>query len=361
MDARSDFLDRPRAVRAGEEIDLPALDAFLARAVPEARGELTVEQFPSGFSNLTYLVRKGGREMVLRRPPFGAAIKSAHDMGREHRILAALAPVYPKAPRPVAFCDDASLLGAPFYLMERVRGVILRAGAAAALEPAQRRAVCGSLVDGLAELHGLDHVRAGLDALGHGDGYVERQVKGWSARYQAARTDDVPAMEGLSAWLEAHRPAQACSAFIHNDYKADNVVLDPERLDRVVAVLDWEMATVGDPLMDLGSTLAYWVDPDDAPAWRAAGFGALTAEPGSLRRAEVAERYARSTGRDLSAVAFYYAFGLFKVAVIAQQIFARYRQGHTRDPRFARLDAVVAGCAEMGGRAAETGRIDRLG
>ncbi|HUG55314.1 MAG TPA: phosphotransferase family protein, partial [Vicinamibacteria bacterium] len=272
-----------------------------------------------------------------------------------------LGPLYAKAPRPLAHCDDPSVLGAPFYLRERVRGVILRPGPPIPLEPDRRRVVCHALVDALAELHGLDHERAPLSALGHGAGYAGRQVRGWTARYQDARTDDVPAMERLSAWLGAHLPPEAPAALIHNDYKADNVVLDPGDLGRVLAVLDWEMATVGDPLMDLGTSLAYWVDPDDAPGWRASGFGALTAEAGSLRRFEVAERYARATGRDLARLPFYYAFGLFKVAVIAQQIYARYRQGHTRDPRFAGLGAAVAACAEMGSRAAETGRIDRLG
>jgi aminoglycoside phosphotransferase (APT) family kinase protein len=357
------MIDRSHAVRRGEEIDLAVLDRYLSQALPDAQGELSVEQFPSGFSNLTYLVRKGEREMVLRRPPFGAAIKSAHDMGREHRILSALAPVYPKAPRPLAFCDDASVLGAPFYLMERVRGVILRPGVAALedVAPADRRAISEAVVDALAELHALDYTRVGLAGLGHHEGYVERQVRGWAGRYQAARTHDLEAMDRVAAWLDAHRPAEGAPAFIHNDFKHDNVVLDPERLSRVLAVLDWEMATVGDPLMDLGSTLAYWVQEDDAPAWRAVGFAGITTRPGSLRRSEVLERYARATGRDVSGIAFYYAFGLFKVAVIAQQIYARYRQGHTTDPRFAHLDAAVAVCAQTSWRAAETGRIDRLG
>ena len=308
-------------------------------------------------------MRKGAREMVLRRPPFGAAIKSAHDMGREHRILSALAPVYAKAPRPLALCEDASVLGAPFYLMERVRGVILRPGRPALdhLGAPDLRAISEAVVDALAELHGLDYAGAGLAGLGHHEGYVERQVRGWAARYQAARTHDVAAMERVAAWLDAHRPAGAAPALIHNDYKHDNVVLDPARLSRVRAVLDWEMATVGDPLMDLGTTLAYWVDPDDSPEWRAAGFVGITTRPGSLRRLEVADRYARATGRDLSGIAFHYAFGLFKVAVIAQQIYARYRQGHTTDPRFAHLDVAVAACAETAWRAAETGRIDQLG
>jgi aminoglycoside phosphotransferase (APT) family kinase protein len=351
-------VDRAQAVRPGEEIDPAALDRYLAHVRPELAGALTIEQFPRGFSNLTYLVRKGEREMVLRRPPPGAAIKSAHDMGREHRILSALEGVYPKAPRPIALCDDASVIGAPFYLMERVRGVILRGGpAAAALRPEERRAVSESLVDALAELHALDLDRTGLAALGHGDGYVERQVKGWTARYEAARTAPLADMERTAGWLAAHRPAPREVALLHNDFKHDNVVLDPERLDRVVAVLDWEMATVGDPLMDLGTTLAYWVDPDDPPELRAAGFVDVTTQPGSLRRREVAERYAGRTGRDVSELPFYYAFGLFKVAVIAQQIHARFLKGHTRDPRFARLDQAVAACAAAAARVVATGRI----
>ena len=356
------LVDQARAVRPGEEIDADALDAFLGRTQPELTGPLAIEQFPRGFSNLTYLVVKGDRELVLRRPPPGAAIKSAHDMGREHHILTALAPVYPKAPRPITFCGDPSVIGSPFYLMERVRGVILRGGAAAAaLSAEERKAISEALADALAELHALDHRQPALAELGHGEGYVERQVKGWTARYRAARTTDVPAMERVAAWLEAHRPRASGLALIHNDFKHDNVVLDPSRLEDVRAVLDWEMATIGDPLMDLGTTLAYWVDPDDPPAFRAAGFVDVTTQPGSLRRREFAERYARATGRDLSRLPFYYAFGLFKVAVIAQQIYARFVQGHTRDPRFARLDAAVAACADAADRVAEAGRIDELG
>jgi aminoglycoside phosphotransferase (APT) family kinase protein len=300
--------------------------------------------------------------MVLRRPPPGAAIKSAHDMGREHRILSALAPVYSKSPRPLVLCEDAAVLGTPFYLMERVRGAILRGGPeVAALSARERREIAEALVDALAELHRLDPGQTGLALLGHGEGYVERQVKGWAARFEAARTSPVPAMDRLAAWLDAHRPAPSTVAFLHNDFKHDNVVLDPDRLGHVVAVLDWEMATVGEPLMDLGTTLAYWVDPDDPPEWRAAGFVEVTSQPGSLRRREVAERYARATGADLSGLPFYYAFGLFKVAVIAQQIFARFQKGHTRDPRFARLDAVVAACARTAERVVESGRIDGWG
>jgi len=355
------LVDRPSAVRAGEEIDVARLESFLAEVVPGLQGPLIVEQFPRGFSNLTYLVSGGGGpEMVLRRPPRGAAIKGAHDMVREHRILAALAPVYARAPRPIALCEDVSLLGAPFFVMERVRGIIPRGAAADALSEDERRAVSESLVDALAELHALDARSGPLAALGHAEGYVERQVKGWTARWQAARTSDLPDMERVAAWLDAHRPAAGTATLVHNDFKHDNVVLDPVRPGRIRAVLDWEMATVGDPLMDLGTSLAYWIEAADPPAWRATRFVEITSQPGSLSRAQVVERYARASGRDVSAVAFYYAFGLFKVAVIAQQIYARFRQGHTSDPRFARLDAAVAACAGTAVRAIERGRIDGL-
>jgi aminoglycoside phosphotransferase (APT) family kinase protein len=298
--------------------------------------------------------------MVLRRPPVGAAIKSAHDMGREHRILSALAPLYARAPRPIAFCDDPAVLGVPFFLMERVRGIIPRGEAAAALSPEERAAVSRSLMEALVELHALDARSGSLATLGHGEGYVERQVRGWTARWQAARTSALPAMDEVAAWLGGHRPAAETVALVHNDFKHDNVVLDAARPDRIVAVLDWEMATLGDPLMDLGTSLAYWVDPDDPPDWREARLLEVTAQPGSLRRREVAELYARASGRDLSSLAFYYAFGLFKVGVIVQQIYARFRQGHTADPRFAALDRVVAACAGTAARAIETGRIDAL-
>jgi aminoglycoside phosphotransferase (APT) family kinase protein len=358
------LIDRPRAVRGGEELDAGPLAAYLERAVPHLAGPVVIEQFPSGFSNLTYLIRAGDHELVLRRPPIGVNIKSAHDMRREYRILSALIHVYPKVPRPIIYCEDPSVLGAPFYVMERVQGVILRSSlpAGVTLGPEEMRSLSEAFIDNLADLHSVDFAAAGLGDLGRPEGYVERQIRGWTTRYQNARTDDLPSVERVAAWLEEHRPLDSPAALIHNDYKYDNVVLDPQDLSRIIAVLDWEMATIGDPLMDVGTTLGYWVDPDDPEAWREAGITALTPQPGNLTRAQLVERYARRTGRDLSGAVFYYyyAYGLFKIAVIVQQIYMRYKKGLSRDPRFAGLLSAVAACGEAAMLAIEKRRIDRL-
>lgn len=362
----SEPVDRPTPVRAGEELDLARLAAHLAAHLPGAAADLAaatlaIEQFPSGFSNLTYLVRLGDRRLVLRRPPFGARIATAHDMAREHRILSALAPVYPKAPRPLLFCGDAEVLGAPFYLMERVEGVILRSSVARGPAPPAERlaAAAGALVETLAELHAVDWRAAGLGDLGRPEGYVERQVEGWTGRYRRAATHEIAEMDRVAAWLAAHLPAESGAALIHNDLKHDNLVLAPGDWGRVLAVLDWEMATVGDPLLDLGTTLGYWVDPGDPPEMVALGLGP-TALPGNPDRAGVVERYARASGRDVGDAVFLYAYGLFKLAVIAQQIYARFRAGHTQDPRFAALHLSVAACARTAAQAIALGRIDRL-
>ncbi|MHB8419754.1 MAG: phosphotransferase family protein, partial [Myxococcales bacterium] len=324
-----------------EALDLAKLAGWLERTLGKS-GPLEVQQFPGGHSNLTYLVSFAGEPYVLRRPPFGSQVKSAHDMGREHRILSRLQGVFPRAPRPIAFCEDERVLGAKFYLMQRIPGLILRRDAPAGLDAATAARLCESFVAVLAELHAVDFRAVGLGDLGQPEGYVERQVTGWSRRYQDARTDEIPEVPRVAAWLAAHLPASGPPALLHNDYKLDNLVLDPADLSRIVGVLDWEMSTLGDPLMDLGSALCYWVDPGDPEPMQRFRFGP-TQSPGMLSRRQVAERYAARTGRDLSQVGFYYAFGLFKTAVVAQQIYQRWVQGHTRDPRFASfLDAVRA-------------------
>ena len=346
-----------RPVRVGEEIDPKQLGAFLASMLPElASAEVVVEQFPGGFSNLTYLVRAGGAEVVLRRPPRGAHVKGGHDMAREFMLLSALHGPYGKVPRPLVFCDDERVIGAPFYLMERVHGVILRGSVPANVE---LRAVSETLIDTLCDLHAFDWRSAGLDKIGRPDGYVARQVDGWTARYAAARTDNVPALDRVAAWLGDHRPADSNASLIHNDFKYDNVVLHAQRLAEIVALLDWEMATVGDPLMDLGSALAYWMDADD-PAEMRSVLPSITTHPGNLSRAEVLHRYSARSGRDVRDSVFYYAFGLFKTAVILQQIYARYKQGLTTDPRFASLGAAVSACALGASLSIDKGRIDRL-
>jgi aminoglycoside phosphotransferase (APT) family kinase protein len=351
-------IDEAGPVRDGEQLDNARLGPYLEAHLPGTEGPLVIRQFPHGHSNLTYLLRWGDREWVLRRPPFGNRVKTAHDMGREYRILSRLCRVYPPAPCPVLFCEDEGILGAPFYLMERRRGVILRRPPPSdrPLPPETVRRLGEALVDNLARLHALDYDEAGLGDLGKPEGYVERQVTGWTRRYRNAQTDDVPALEQAAAWLAGNRPGESGAALIHNDYKFDNLVLDPGDLTHIVAVLDWEMATIGDPLMDLGTTLGYWLAPGDREPLRRHLVGPTTA-PGSLTRREVAERYGQATGRDVSNLLYYYVFGLFKIAVIAQQIYARYVRGATRDERFAVFGGVVAALGEQAAQVIESGQL----
>ncbi len=354
------WLDRAKPIRAGEELDLEPLARYLRAHLPELRPDqpLTIEQFPSGHSNLTYLVRSGSTELVLRRPPFGSKVKSAHDMGREYRVLSKLWRAYPYAPEPLLACEDEGVLGAKFYVMRRLSGVILRKDLPPGLElsPTQVAALHRGLVERLVELHAVDVAAVGLAELGKPEGYVARQVKGWRERYQASRTDDIAAVDTLGAWLDEHIPVSGAPTLIHNDFKLDNVVLSSDDPTRIVGVLDWEMCTLGDPLMDLGTSLSYWIDAADAEPFHAIRWGPTTL-PGSLTRPEIAALYAERSGRDVSHVLFYYAFGLFKTAVVLQQIYFRYRQGLTRDERFAPLIFGVRLLAERGVEAVGLGRI----
>ncbi len=350
-------------MRAGEELPSDSLLAYLQNHLPEISQPLIINQYPAGFSNLTYLIRTGDHELVLRRPPIGAKIKTAHDMGREYRILSHLYPVYKKVPRPLLFCDDDSILGAPFYVMERVNGIILRAKPPKDILPSPEimRGLSQTFVENLAEIHELDYEAAGLGDLGAPQGYVKRQVEGWTRRYQNARTDDVPSIEQLSEWLLQHLPPDSDrSALIHNDYKYDNLVLSPDNLTEVVAVLDWEMATIGDPLMDFGTSVGYWVEKNDPEEWQRYGFG-LTSLPGSFTRNELLDYYSKRTGRRIDNPVFYFAYGLLKIAVIVQQIYFRYQKGLTRDPRFAQLGNLVKACGALAQRAIELKRIGGLG
>jgi len=351
-------IDGTAPVRSGEELPIERLEACLRQQFPDVAGSLTVEQFPHGHSNLTYLLRLGEHEMVMRRPPFGNQVKSAHDMGREYRVLSKLSAVYPPAPRPYFYCEDESVLGAPFYVMERRKGIVLRrvAPGTSPVDTDTARRLGISLVDNLARLHMLDYKAAGLGDLGKPEGYVTRQVSGWINRWGAARTDDLPSVERIGAWLPEHMPRESGAALIHNDYKFDNLLLDANDPTKIVAVLDWEMATVGDPFMDLGSTLGYWVEATDAPAFQPVATGPSNV-PGNLTRREVVDRYAEVTGRSVPDVLFYYCFGLYKMAVILQQIYARYVRGHTKDPRFARLNTWVEALGQQAERSLEAGKI----
>lgn len=325
--------DQPRAIRAGEELDLAALTSFVEKEIG-ALGAVTVEQFPGGHSNLTYLVHHGDHEYVLRRPPFGAKIKSAHDMGREVAVLSKLAPVYDRAPRVIANEPTGDVLGAPFYLMERRRGVILRKELPPALasDHGKVRHICELLVDALVDLHAVDYTAAGLGDFGKPAGYIERQVTGWTERYTKSQTDDIPAITEVAAWLASHMPSDGAPALIHNDFKFDNVIFDAD-LTRITGVLDWEMTTIGDPLMDLGTSLSYWSQATDSPAVLKLPFGP-TASPGMMTRAEITRRYIERSGRETSELVFYYVYGLFKTSVVAQQIYYRFAKGMTKDARF---------------------------
>ena len=340
-----------RPVRAGEELRLERLEAWLRENLaefaepaeaPNASGAaIRVEQFPAGHSNLTYCVTaRDGREWVLRRPPLGARVKRGHDMGREFRILRAIHRQWPKVPRPIIFCADPAVLGAPFYLMERVRGRISRGPKKPDWWRLDAAEMSRRLVATLARIHALNVEGPEFAEFGRPQGYVKRQVAGWGERYAKAQTDAIDSMERVHAWLRERQPAERGAVLIHNDFKYDNLLFDAAGNGEVVAVLDWEMATVGDPLMDLGTTLAYWVDADDPEPLRQFAFGP-TAVPGSLDRAGVVSAYEEASGRDVPDAVFYYAFGLYKVAVIAQQIYWRYAQGLTRDPRFALLLGAV--------------------
>ena len=337
-------------VRDEDAFDVERVATWLRE---NASGELgldgipEVQQFVGGASNLTYLLRYAGRpasvggDLILRRPPTGTKAKGAHDMRREHDIQAALAPVFPAVARMVAFCGDEDVIGSQFYVMERIEGIILRRDVPPELGMTRHdvTTLCRTAIDALVALHDVDVEAAGLAGL---EGYVRRQVEGWCGRYRRARTDDVGDFEATMAWIVAHEPPDRPHVLIHNDFRFDNLVLDPSDPTRIVGVLDWEMATVGDPLMDLGAALAYWVQADDHPAFLAVRRQP-THTPGMLTRAEVVERYAGARGLEVTPEQwrFYDVFGAFRLAVIAQQIYYRFHEGQTTNPAYGEFREVV--------------------
>ena len=328
-------------VRGEDAFDVPALASWLhAHAADVPEGTPEVRQFAGGASNLTYLLRYPARDLILRRPPSGAKAKGAHDMSREFAIQSRLGPVFGYVPEMVAFCDDEEVIGSDFYVMSRLEGTILRRELPAGLSLTEddARALCGRFLDVLVELHSVDPSAAGLDDLGRGTGYVARQVKGWSERYRNARTDNVGDYERVMGWLADHQPSDVATCVIHNDFRLDNVVLAPHDPLLVVGVLDWEMATLGDPLMDLCGALAYWVQADDEESFRAIRRQP-THLPGMLTRAEVVRYYAARMGLSVTPEQwlFYEVFGLFRLGVIAQQIYYRYHHGQTSNEEYARF------------------------
>ncbi|MBU1713415.1 MAG: phosphotransferase family protein [Proteobacteria bacterium] len=331
-----DYIDNATAIRKGEELNTARIEEFIKDSIPGLNGSLKINQFPKGHSNLTYLLSVGDNEFVLRRPPFGRKAKSAHDMSREYRILKALSPVYRYCPEPFIYSEDETIMGCPFYIMQRIRGIILRRDFPAnlILTPSQVKELYQKVLNIQYDLHTIDYNRIGLDNIGKPDGYVKRQVTGWCERYKAAKTPDAPDSEKVMTWLAEHMPTDTNKpGIVHNDFKLDNIVLDESNPLNVVGVLDWEMATIGDPLMDLGSSLAYWIQKDDHPDLLAIRMMPTNAE-GAPTRIELVKLYSELSGCKVDNFDFYYCFGLFRLAAIAQQIYYRYYHGQTKDERF---------------------------
>lgn len=350
-------LDTPASVREGEQLNQILLNQYLNDKVADFDEISTIQQFPGGFSNLTYLIKtNNGKEYVLRRPPFGSKhIKGGHDMGREFRVLSLLKTAgYTKIPNPVIFCEEESVMGCPFYVMERVEGVILRAHNAPkmGIGEANMQQLSEALVDNFVSLHSIDIQATGLIDIGKPEGYIERQVSGWYRRYQTAQTDDLAVFEQVYQWLDRNRPADGKPTLIHNDYKYDNVVFD-SGLTTIEAVLDWEMCTVGDPLMDIGTSLSYWAEANDGLFEKSFNLSWLA---GNMTRQEFATRYANKSGRDLSNLLYFYVFGLFKNTVVIQQIYARWKNGFSKDERFAGLMAGVHALTNSAAKAIEIGK-----
>lgn len=329
-------------VRSGEELDTERLSRYLGEPVE-------IEQFPGGHSNLTYLVRTPHDEYVLRRAPLGAVAPKAHDMVREYTVLSAVAPLFPPAPRVYKLCEDPRVIGAAFFLMERRHGVILRSTV-----PEEVSSVAGyqgkvsrAFLDCLIRFHAIDARQDGLRALGKPEGFVERQVRGWADRWMRARTRAMPEMDRVIAWLASRIPPSGAPTLVHNDYKLDNIMLRLGHPEDVEALLDWEMTTLGDPLADFGLALTYWAHAD------VPGMARLTTQPGWATRDNLVHEYALRTGRDVGTLPYHEVLGVFKLAVILQQIYFRYVNGQTRDERFSRFDVAVAELARTAARLGE--------
>jgi aminoglycoside phosphotransferase (APT) family kinase protein len=339
-------------VTAAAGADPSVVGPYLAEALADpAWTEPTVTLIAGGKSNLTYRVDSPAGSVVLRRPPLGHVLPTAHDMAREHRVMSALAGTAVPVPRMRHFCADAEVLGQPFYVMDLVEGHIIRQQfpAGYADTDAERRQVCERLVDVLGALHQVDPVDVGLGDFGRPDGYMARQVARWSKQWDASRLDGMEALDALAASLTAALPQTQRHTVVHGDYRLDNTVLDPSDVGRVLAVLDWEMSTLGDPLADLGVLLVYWNQADDTGA-RQGGLvvPSVTAQPGMLTRAEVAERYAKASGLDLEPLPWYLAFGFFKLAVVCAGIAMRSKGGAMVGEGFEGFEAVVPTLVELG-------------
>ena len=354
-------MDVPKNIREGEEFPIENLKTFLKENDFET-SNLILKQFPSGYSNLTYFLNSSSKEFVLRRPPFGAkSLKGGHDMLREYNVLKNLKSQFNKVPTVHLYCDDDNVIGAPFYIMDRVEGYIIRPNLQEQDSPGEEiiRNVSDSLVSTLVELHNVDINEANLNNLGNIDGYVKRQVEGWIKRYNHSKTDIIANMDFVAKWLNDNQPLEVEGSIVHNDFKYDNLVLDKNNHSKITAVLDWEMATIGDPFMDLGTTLGYWMDKNDLPELKLFQLSATTLE-GNPTREGILEMYESKSGKKIPNPVFYYVFGLFKIAVIAQQIYFRYKKGFTKDRRFGLLNLAVMSLSIMAKQAIIKNRLSNL-
>lgn len=335
-------IDTGLPVREQEAFDIHAVDSWLKRIQPELQGMPEVTQFLGGASNWTYRLAYVNGDYILRRPPAGTKAKSAHNMQREFELQAALKPVFPAVPTMVGYCGDDQLIGTEFYVMERIAGIIPRKNLprGVALTTEQVRTLCTNMLDQLVQLHQVDYRAAGLTKLAKGSGYVERQVLGWNERYRKAKTWNVPKASYLMKWLVANMPTEETLCLTHNDFRFDNLILDPEQPTNILAVLDWELATIGDPLMEVGNMLAYWVQADDDSIARATRRQPSHLK-GMLTRQEVIAYYCAKTGQSGVDMTFYEVFGLFRLSVIAQQIYFRYYHKQTTNPAFKNFWFVV--------------------
>ena len=354
-------IDTPKNIRDGEEFPIENLEIFLKENDFEINN-LIFKQFPSGYSNLTYFLKSSSKEFVLRRPPFGAkSLKGGHDMLREYNVLKNLKSQFNKVPKVHLYCDNDDIIGAPFYIMDRVEGYIIRPNLQEQDSPGEEviRNVSDSLVSTLVELHNVDINEANLNNLGKIDGYVKRQVEGWIKRYNHSKTDIIANMDFVAKWLNDNQPLEVEGSIVHNDFKYDNLVLDKNNHSKITAVLDWEMATIGDPFMDLGTTLGYWMDKNDLPELKLFQLSATTLE-GNPTREGILEMYESKSGKTIPNPVFYYVFGLFKIAVIAQQIYFRYKKGFTKDRRFGLLNLAVMSLSIMAKQAITKNRLSDL-
>ena len=354
--------DNTRKVSKEEALHLDNLKRFLYEhhLINDIKSGIETRRFSGGFSNLTYLLLVENKEYVLRRPPFGA-VKRGHDMSREYKVLSNLYASFSKIPKVYAFTDDESILGTPFYIMENANGIILDYSEAnkRVINSSDFKIISNTWLDTFVALHQVDYKAAGLEDLGKPEGYAERQITNWAKQYEKAKTDAIPESQLVIKWLQNNQPKTHDNCLTHNDFKYDNVMFKDDSWTKINTVLDWEMCTLGDPLMDLGTSLSYWITEDDTDALKK-GLPSPTVFKGNPNRTEIVELYSKKSGRTINNLVFYYVYGLFKLSVIVQQIYYRYRKGYTTDKRFEHLNKHTQLLFTIAWQAIQKNKIDKL-